>query len=95
MGLLRAVELLALVEHELALHADLYADLMAVLQFEPQTLWPWMKVLDQAEAKLGDLPSVARWLVAPHDALNGAPPATLIGVDDGIVRAQALLAQLD
>lgn len=44
-----------------------------------------------AEQKLGSLELVAKWLSCPHVELNGAPPAALVGVDEGTVMVRELL----
>ncbi|WP_288842389.1 antitoxin Xre/MbcA/ParS toxin-binding domain-containing protein [uncultured Deefgea sp.] len=82
-----------LLERELAGQPDLHADLMAVVQFEPQLLMPWLAVIDMAETKLGDLDTVVKWITCPHLELNGVSPASLVGSSDGVARVSQLLTQ--
>ncbi|WP_348945640.1 hypothetical protein ABHF33_03340 [Chitinibacter sp. FCG-7] len=91
----RIPEFLALLESELVDQPDLYADLRAVMQFEPYSLLPWLPLLDAAVHKLGDLPTVVKWLTCPHIELNGAAPASLVGSDNGVARARALLEKYE
>lgn len=93
MDLKRIGLFLDLLERELADQPDLHADLLAVVQFEPQSLLPWLGVLDMAEQKLGSLELAAQWLSCPHVELNGAPPASLVGAPDGIAMVCEMLAQ--
>ena len=93
MDLLRVGHFLELLESELAGQPDLLADLKAVLQFEPQALLPWLGILDLAEQRLGDLPTVVQWLTCPHIALNGAAPAALVGEPDAIEIVRCLLQE--
>ncbi|WP_027469030.1 antitoxin Xre/MbcA/ParS toxin-binding domain-containing protein [Deefgea rivuli] len=93
MDLTRVKQFLDLLERELASQPDLLADLMAVVQFEPQVLLPWLSVLDMAEQKLGDLPTVVQWLTCPHIALNGVSPASLVGESDAIEIVRCLLQE--
>ena len=91
MDLSRIGQFFELLERELDGHPDLHADLMAVAQFEPQILLPWLSLLDMAEQKLGDLQSVAQWLSCPHLELNGAPPVYWVGRPEGTEMVRELL----
>ena len=95
MNLTRVGIFLELLERELAGHPDLHADLLAVIHYEPQILLPWLSVLDEAEAKLGDLQTVVQWITCPHVDLAGAPPASLVGETNGVERVRELLARYD
>ena len=95
MELRRIEEFLALLEHELAHNPDLYADMRAVMQFEPYDFLPWLPLLDIAIEKLGDLPTVVKWLTCPHHDLHGAAPATLVGTENGVELARQLLLQYE
>jgi hypothetical protein len=87
----RIPQFLALLEQELIEQPDLYADMKAVMQFEPHALMAWLPLLEYAENKLGDLETVVQWLTCPHADLNGQPPAILVGTPDGVERAKALI----
>ena len=91
MDLTRIGHFFELLERELAGQPDLHADLLAVAQFEPQILLPWLSVLDMAEEKLGNLELVAQWLSCTHAELNGAPPVYWVGRTDGTEMVRELL----
>ncbi|WP_373974801.1 MbcA/ParS/Xre antitoxin family protein [Chitinibacter sp. SCUT-21] len=91
----RISNFLILLEKALAEQPDLYADLKAVMQFEPTSLLAWLPLLDLAEQKFGDLETVVQWLTCPHAELNGQAPAILVGSQDGIERAKTLLAMYE
>ncbi|MBM9887232.1 MULTISPECIES: antitoxin Xre/MbcA/ParS toxin-binding domain-containing protein [Deefgea] len=91
MDLTRIGQFFELLERELAGQPDLHADLLAVVQFEPQVLLPWLGVLNMAEQKLGSLELVAKWLSCPHAELNGSPPAYWVGRPEGTEMVRELL----
>ncbi|QLG86991.1 DUF2384 domain-containing protein [Chitinibacter bivalviorum] len=91
--MLRIPLFLELLEQELLDQPDQYADLKAVMQFEPHSLMAWLPLLDLAEKKLGNLETVVQWLTCPHPELNGQPPTILVGTVGGVERARSLIEQ--